>query len=202
MESHTIAIEYNLFLNHSYILPIYLRYAPKGFPYGQSISHIYKFKNNEKQKAQTAIPKAQRDSIVDECKIKANEPVHKSNQAESNNNSPLQEVTLIKCKTNWLSLSRMQENVPGYTHQSHLPYSMEPIGSQMLIPCFNCQARGQLMLIQGILKGSSSCQLVLAAPRTLPQNSPTRANWPQAARLLDGSPKIDTELRFTLLATW
>ena len=56
------------------------------------------------------------------------------------------------------------------------------------------------MLRQGILERRSSGHVVLAAARTLPENSPTGAGWPQAARLLASSPKFVTESKFILLA--
>ena len=40
------------------------------------------------------------------------------------------------------------------------------------------------MPLQGILKGRASEQVVPAAARALPENSPTAAGWPQAARIL------------------
>ena len=90
--------------------------------------------------------------------------------------------------------------VPGCTHQSDLPYCMKPIVSQMMIPCSSCQALGQPMLHRGILEGRSSGKVVMVAAKTLPENSPTGAGWPQAASLLPSSPKFVTESKFILLA--
>lgn len=57
------------------------------------------------------------------------------------------------------------------------------------------------MPLQGILKGRASEQAVPAAAKALPENSPTAAGWPQAARLLAGLAKIDTKFKSFLLAS-
>ena len=76
---------------------------------------------------------------------------------------------------------------------------MKPIGSQMSVPGSHCQVLGQPVPLQGILKGRSSGQVVLSAARALPENSPSRAHWPQAARLLANFVKFFTEPKLTLL---
>ena len=93
----------------------------------------------------------------------------------------------------WSKSPKQRENkVSSCTHRSDLPYCMEPVGSYTLIPWSNCQALGQRVLLRGTWKGRSSGQVVLAAARTLPQNSPTGASCP---------PKTVTEPKLVLLTT-
>ena len=53
----------------------------------------------------------------------------------------------------------------------HLPYCMEPLGSQMSIPCSSCQAPGQPGLLWVILQGRYLWQVAPAAATALPENS-------------------------------
>ena len=69
----------------------------------------------------------------------------------------------------------------------------------MSIPRSNCQALGQPVLLQGILKGRSSGQVVPAGARALPKNSPSRACWSQMARLLAGFAKFVTRPHLAVL---
>ena len=57
------------------------------------------------------------------------------------------------------------------------------------------------MLLQGILKGRLSGPVVPAAAWALPENSPTRAGWPQAAWFLSGFAEIVIESKLALLTT-
>ena len=61
---------------------------------------------------------------------------------------------------------------------------------------------GQPVIFQGLLKGKSSRQVVLAAASALLENSLTRAGWPQPVSLLVGFTKIDTEPKLALHAIW
>ena len=74
--------------------------------------------------------------------------------------------------------------VSGCTHQSDLPYCMEPVGSQMPIPCSSRQAPGQPVPLQGTLKGSSSGQVVPGTARALPENSSTKRGGTKAKHFL------------------
>ena len=60
-----------------------------------------------------------------------------------------------------------------HTRASDLPYRIEPVVSQMLILCSDCQVLGQPVPFWGTLWGRSSGQVVLVAARALPENSPT-----------------------------
>ena len=85
-----------------------------------------------------------------------NEPVHRSGRSPTTLSS-LQQDTQLKYKTNWLILEKKPQTegnkVSGCTHWSDLPYCVEPVGSQMSIPCSNCLVLGQPVLLWGILKG-------------------------------------------------
>ena len=59
-------------------------------------------------------------------------------------------------------------------------------GRSLPIPFLSCQALGAARPLQGILKERTSGQMVPAAARVLPQYSPIRISWPQAASLLVG----------------
>ena len=122
-----------------------------------------------------------------------NKLVHKSGKSPRTIFS-LQQGTSLKYKTNWLIPEEKAPNrgkrVSGCTNQSDLPYCTEPISFQMSIPYSNCQALGQPVPFRGILKGRPSGQVVLAAARALPENSPTGDCCPPAARLLASFVKI------------
>ena len=101
-----------------------------------------------------------------------NELVHKLDKSPATI-SALQQGTPLKYKTNWLipeeKKPQVERNkVSGCTNQSDLPYCMEPVASQISIPCSKCQALGQLVQLQGILKGRSSGQVVPAPAGTAP----------------------------------
>ena len=84
----------------------------------------------------------------------------------------LKQVGLFRRK----SPKRKGYKIPSCTQGSDLPYCIEPISSQMSIPCSNCQALGQLVLLWRILKGISSGQVIPPAVRALSENFPTRAS--------------------------
>ena len=86
--------------------------------------------------------------------------------------SSLQQGTPLKYKTNRFipenkSPKRRRNKVSGCTHWSDLPYCMEPVSSQMSIPCSDCQVLGQPVPLRVILKGRSSGQEVPVAARAL-----------------------------------
>ena len=76
------------------------------------------------------------------------------------------------------------EYVPSCTHQSNLPYYMEPISSQMSIPFSNYQTLGQPVPLQKILKGGfwgqMSWQLLgpfLKIPQVGPVHHEQHGSW-------------------------
>ena len=78
----------------------------------------------------------------------------------------LQQGSPLKYKTNWLILEksprRRGNKLSGCIHQSNLPYRMEPVS----------HALGQPEPLWGVLRARFSRQVVPAAARALPENSP------------------------------
>lgn len=161
-----------------------------------SISHIYKSKNNKTQKAQTNSNTKGTNRFHHgwmQNKSKCTSSQIKLGRVQQQFPSPTGYPSQRQNKVTFHLKEKPKlrgENVPDCTHWSYLFYCMEPISFQMLIPCSNCQAMGQLVPLQWIFKGRYSGQVALAAARNLPENSPTGAGWSQIARLLAGSPKL------------
>lgn len=148
-----------------------------------SISHSYKFKNNTAQKNSNTNRKSRFHHGWMQNKSKWTSS--KSNRVQQfpyPTGYPQSNAKPIGFSLNVKALSEVEEFSWLYTPEQ-LTDCMEPLGSQMLIPCSSCQALGQLVILQGISMGRSSAQVVLASARTLPQNSPTGAGarWPKAA---------------------
>ena len=135
-------------------LPYLFRIQPKGLFLGTDglfplliSSRITKQKFNTKGK----------DSIMNEHKNKS-KWISSQNQVNSTippfKRVPWKLAFLLKEKPKFRG-----EYVPSCTHQSNLPYYMEPVSSQMSVPCSSCQALGQPVTLQEILKGRSSGQM-------------------------------------------
>lgn len=80
---------------------------------------------------------------MDECKTKVNEPVSqiKSDRVQQQFPPPTGYPSQMQNKliSSLKETPKLRgENVSGCTHQSDLPYFMEPIGSQTSNPCSNC----------------------------------------------------------------
>ena len=133
------------------------------FTYAQTLKHTPKLKH--KRHTQLLASK------------ETNELVHKSGKRPTTLSS-LQQGTPLKNKTNWLIPEKKPQRgnkVSGCIHWSNSPYWMEPVGSQMSIPCSNCQVLGQPVLRGGTLKRRPSGQVVLAGARPtskIPQLGP------------------------------
>ena len=97
----------------------------------------------------------------------------------------------------WKKSPKQRGNkAPGCTHQSHLPYCMKPLGSQVSILRSNCQALEEPVPLWGILKRRSLEQVVPAAARA----QLGLASHKQQGSWLAG-PKCVTESKLVLLAS-
>ena len=100
-------------------------------------------------------------------------------QVQSNNNSPSQQGTQIKLACSLKEKPTLEgKYVPSVNTAVTNPTKSSLSTDNLLVPSFNCQALGQLVPCQGILKERSSGQMVQAASRTLPQVFP---DWGQVA---------------------
>lgn len=123
------------------LLPSCLRYAPKGLLRDRwRRSRIYKLKKHQAQKAQIPVPKARADSVVDESRTKANEPVRRSHRVEATRSSPLSHGTAVRCRTNWLfpkERAHIERRVFPVTHtRAAYPTAWSPLAPtcQLLAP--------------------------------------------------------------------
>lgn len=120
-----------------------------------------------------------------------NAPAHKSGKSPTTLSS-LQQGTPLKQTGLFKRKPQMERNkVSGCTQQSDLltllygAHWPPDVDSLLQLP----HARA-VVLLRDVVKGGASGQVVLAAARASPENSPGGAGWSQAARLLAGFDKI------------